>query len=60
MKLKTKGLILALKNLGGYLASFTVAGIKTDPSQFAYSLLIYLLITTPSDLFLLNHWTEKK
>jgi len=60
MKLKTKGVILALKNVGGYLTSFTVAGIKADPSQFAYSLLIYLLVTTPSDLFLLNHWTEKK
>jgi len=58
MKITTRGIILALKNLGAYLASFSIAGIRTDPFQFAYGLLIYFLVTVPSDLLLLNHWSN--
>jgi hypothetical protein len=60
MKVTTKGIILALKNIGAFLASYTAAGIKTDPYQFGLSLGIFILVTTPADLFLLNHWSEPK
>lgn len=60
MKVTTKGLILALKNIGAFLASYTASGIKADPYQFCFSLAIFILVTTPADLFLLNHWSEKK
>jgi len=56
-----RGIILALKNIGTYLATFTVTGIKADFSQFMFAFMVYILINTPSDLILLNHWsTEDK
>lgn len=60
MKVTTKGIILALKNIGAFLASYTAAGIKADPYQFCLSLMVFIFVTTPADLFLLNHWTEPK
>ena len=58
-KITTLGVILALKNLGVYLAAHTVSGIKQDPYQFAFSLGIYALMSIPSDLYLMNHATDK-
>ena len=60
LKLKIKGLILALKDLGAYLATWTASGVKADPYQFCWSLFVFMLINIPADLYLLNHWTETK
>jgi hypothetical protein len=60
MHITVKGLILALKNIGAWLASYTVVGIKADPAQFCFSLLIFVLVTTPADLYLLNHWSGEE
>jgi len=58
MKITNRGIVLALKNLGAYLGSYTASGIKADPYQFMYGLIIFCLVTIPSDLFLLNHWSN--
>lgn len=49
-----------MKNVGAWLASYTFAGIQTDPNQFLFSLLVFMLVTTPADLYLLNHWTGEE
>jgi hypothetical protein len=59
MKISKEGCILTLKNLGLFLASYTLAGIRTDTLAFAYALLIYAFISVPSDLFLMNHLSDK-
>jgi hypothetical protein len=59
MKITKMGLIMTLKNLGSWLTSYTLAGIKADVSNFLFMLLIYCLINVPSDLFLLNHYSDK-
>lgn len=60
MKVTTLGVIQALKNVGIWLATYTVAGIKADPQTFIFAFAIYALITIPSDLYMLNkaHETE--
>jgi hypothetical protein len=60
LKITLKGLVLALKNLGAWLATYTVTGIKGDYQQFLFSLLIFALITIPSDLYLMNHWNNEE
>lgn len=60
MKVTVLGIIFALKNVGSWLASYTFSGIRADPYQFAYSLFIFVLVTTPSDLVLLNHLSNNK
>ena len=47
-------IIQTLKNLGVWLASYTLADIKVDQSSFLYALLIYTLISVPSDLVILK------
>ena len=59
MKVTTLGLVLALKNLGTWLATMSFTNIKEDPKMFAWLLVIYVLINVPSDLLLMNHATEK-
>ena len=60
MKVTTYGIVFALKNLGTWLASYTVAGIKTDPQSFVFALTIYALVSVPTDLLLLNHLSESQ
>ena len=60
MELKKEGIILALKNIGVFLGSYTIAGIETDISQFLLAFLVYVLISVPSDLYLMNHATKEK
>jgi len=59
MKITRYGIILTLKNLGIWLTQYTIAGITADKPAFLYALLLYLLISVPSDLVLLNHATTK-
>lgn len=54
MKITTLGLITAIKNVGAFLATYVIADIKADPQQFIFSLIVFLLITTPGDIYLLN------
>jgi len=58
MKVTTLGIILALKNLGTWLATMSFTNIRDDPALFLWLFLIYALINVPSDLFLMNHATK--
>jgi len=58
--ISTLGLVLALKNLGTWLATMSFTNVRDDPTTFAWLLLIYVLINVPSDLLLMNHATKQK
>lgn len=58
MKVTPLGLVTAAKNLGLFIATFTVAAVETNPAQFFYALLIYALVSVPTDLYLLNRAHE--
>ena len=60
LKVTGLGLVLALKNLGTWLATMSFTNVREDPVLFAWLLLIYVLINVPSDLFLMNHATKEK
>ncbi|GAH25344.1 unnamed protein product [marine sediment metagenome] len=60
MKLTTLGIILALKNLGTWLATMSFTNVRDDPGLFLWLFLIYVLINVPSDLFIMNHATKTK
>lgn len=52
-------LAICLKDVGTWLAAWTAGGIKADPAQFALALITFLLVSIPSDIFLLNHEAHK-
>jgi len=58
MKITKLGIITALKNVGVFIGTYTVSGIKANPEQFLFVILTYALITIPSDLYLLNRAHE--
>lgn len=58
MKISVYGVVIALKNLGIWLGQYTVAGITADKPAFFYALLLYVCVSLPTDLLLLNHATE--
>jgi len=58
LKISTLGVILALKNLGTWLATMSFTNIREDPALFLWLFLIYALINVPTDLYLANHLTE--
>lgn len=58
VKITVYGLVLALKNLGIWLGQYTMAGIRMESEAFLYALLIYVFISIPTDLLLLNHLSE--
>ena len=58
MKISTLGVILALKNLGTWLATMSFTNIREDPTLFLWLFVIYALINIPTDLYLANHLTE--
>jgi hypothetical protein len=60
MKVTSLGIILALKNLGTWLATMSFTNVREDPALFLWLFLIYVLINVPSDLFLMNHATRIK
>ena len=60
MKITTLGIILALKNLGTWLATISLTNVRDDPALFIWLFLIYVLINVPSDLLLMNHASEKR
>lgn len=55
MEITTLGVILALKNLGVFLASLSFTEVRNDPAKFLWMLFIYACINIPSDLYLANH-----
>lgn len=59
MKITTLGIIQALKNIGLFLATYTISGIQADPKSFLFAFLIYVLLSVPSDLYLLNKAHER-
>jgi len=59
MKISTLGIILALKNMGTWLATMSFTNIREDPVLFFWLFLIYALINIPTDLYLVNHATDK-
>jgi len=54
MKVTKLGVVVALKNVGLFLASYQVTGITSNPMQFVYSFVIFACVSIPSDLYLLN------
>ena len=58
MKVTKEGVVLALKNIGVFVASYTVADVKLE--SFWFALLIYALIAVPSDLYMLNRIQHKE
>lgn len=54
MQITTLGIIQALKNIALFLGTWLIADIQTDPIRFIYAFIIYILLTVPSDLYLLN------
>ena len=60
MKITSLGIILALKNLGTWLATMSFTNVREDPALFFWLFLIYILINVPSDLLLMNHATQTK
>ena len=60
VKITTLGLVLALKNLGTWMATMSLTNIREDPFLFAWLFVIYVLINVPSDLLLMNHATKSK
>jgi len=59
VKITTLGIILALKNMGTWLATLSLTNIRDDPVLFFWLFLIYACINIPSDLYLMNHATDK-
>lgn len=59
MKVSMIGIILALKNLGTWLATLSFTNVRDDPALFMWLFVIYILINVPSDLYLMNHATDK-
>ena len=58
-KITVYGVVLAIKNLGIWLAQYTAAGISADKPAFFYALLIYVCVSLPTDLLILNHISEQ-
>lgn len=60
MKVTTLGVIVALKNLAVWLsANWMIIDIRADLTAFLYALLIYALLSVPSDLYLMNKAHEQ-
>lgn len=59
MKITGLGIILTLKNLGTWLATMSVTNIRNDPAAFFWLFLIYACVNIPSDLYLMNHASDK-
>lgn len=59
MKVTVMGIIQSLKNIGLWLGTYSMLDIKAQPDKFLYALLIYILVTVPTDLYLLNKAEEK-
>jgi len=59
MKISTLGVILALKNLGTWLATLSFTNVIDNPPLFLWLLIIYACINIPSDLYLMNHASDK-
>lgn len=60
VKITSLGLVLALKNLGTWLATMTLTSIREDPILFLWVFIIYALINVPTDLLLMNHASKKQ
>lgn len=59
MRITLLGIILCLKNLGIWLATWKIAQVKIDIQAFLWAFGIYVLMNIPSDLYLANHFTDK-
>lgn len=58
MKITTRGIVLALKNVGVYLLSVGAYSARANPYEFLFGFAVFCLINVPSDLFLMNKWSE--
>lgn len=55
MKVTTLGVIQAVKNVGLWLGTtYTLVDIEANPMAFLYAFIIYICVSVPSDLYLLN------
>lgn len=60
MKITKLGLIQAFKNVGLFLAAYQLSGIQADLTSFIFNATIFICISVPSDLYLLNREKENK
>jgi len=60
MKMTKLGVILALKNLGMWCASWKIMQIEIDFRSFLWGLLIYAMINVPTDLYIANHLSSQR
>jgi hypothetical protein len=58
IKITVRGVILALKNIGTFVSTFTVSGIRRDPWEFVFLFITYMCINTPTDILLLSYWNN--
>jgi len=55
MEITTLGIIQAMKNLGLWITTtYTLIDIKANIEAFLFALLLYALISIPTDIYLLN------
>ena len=59
MKISKLGIILAMKNLGMWCASWPIMQIEIDPKRFLWGLLVFAMINVPTDLYIANHLSAK-
>jgi len=59
LKITTLGIVLALKNLGTWLATLVFTDVINNPQKFAWMLIVYVMINVPTDLLLVNHASDR-
>jgi len=60
MKMTKLGVILAIKNLGMWCASWPIMQIEIEPERFLWGLLIFAMINIPTDLYIANHISSQR
>lgn len=59
LKITKVGIILAVKNLGMWCASWKMMQIEIEPKVFLWGLIIYAMINVPTDLYIANHLSSQ-
>ena len=60
MKITKIGIILAVKNLAFWCASWPIMQIEIEPNRFLWGLVLYAMFNVPSDLYIANHLSSQR
>ncbi len=60
VRITTLGVILAVKNLAFWCASWSVMQIEIEPKRFLWGLLLYAMFNVPTDLYIANHLSRQR